>query len=226
MKKTLIIPILLTFLGGTAFADSTNIGVKINAANFAATGSNTTNSSSGGSGGTAVSYDKDADVLFPSIFVERQFTQTSFDFALGIDYVPLTHEIDTLGGGTGFDATIEIGNLITAYVQPMYKVSGDVTVFGKLGYSQADLDVNEISRQSTSGSGGTASTDTAQKKSLEGPMIGLGVQIDRSFGEFSFIRIEATSTDFDEITHTNSNSKVLKADADMNVVSLSIGKSF
>ena len=33
-------------------------------------------------------------------------------------------------------------------------------------------------------------------------------------------------TDFDEISHTNSNGKVLKADAEMTLISISVGKSF
>ena len=54
-------------------------------------------------------------------------------------------------------------------------------------------------------------------------MVGLGVQRNLDMG---FLRLEATMTQFDEISHTNSNSKVLKADADMNMISLSVGKTF
>ena len=56
--------------------------------------------------------------------------------------------------------------------------------------------------------------------------MGFGAQINRSFGAFNFIRLDATHTDFDQVTHTNSNLKTLKADADMDVISLSIGKTF
>ena len=51
----------------------------------------------------------------------------------------------------------------------------------------------------------------------------LGVQRNLDMG---FLRLEATMTEFDEISHTNSNGKVVKADADMNMISLSIGKTF
>ena len=44
--------------------------------------------------------------------------------------------------------------------------------------------------------------------------------------DMGFLRLEATVTDFDEISHTNSNSKVVKADADMSMISLSVGKTF
>ena len=91
----------------------------------------------------------------------------------------------------------------------------------KAGYSMADLDIEEISRQATTA--GTASTDGAQSKTLEGPMLGIGVQSNTDMG---FVRIEGTITDFDEISHTNSNGKVLKADAEMTLISISVGKSF
>ena len=39
-------------------------------------------------------------------------------------------------------------------------------------------------------------------------------------------RLEATKTDFDQIKHTNSNSKVLTADAEMELITLSFGRSF
>ena len=41
-----------------------------------------------------------------------------------------------------------------------------------------------------------------------------------------FVRIDASRTDFDTINHTNSNTKKLTADAEMDRVSFVIGKSF
>jgi len=186
-----------------------------------ASGSHTTNSSTGTSGGTAVNTSGNADFPFGSIFVERQISTSNMDVALGLDINPTTQEVDKLGGGNGFDATVDMGNLYTAYIQPMKK-SGNVTFFGKLGYSQADIDITNISRQATTA--GTASTDGAQSKSLEGPMFGLGVQVDTP--NSSFIRLEASRIDFDEISHTNSNGKVVKAEAELDSISISFGKSF
>jgi hypothetical protein len=45
-------------------------------------------------------------------------------------------------------------------------------------------------------------------------------------GGDGFVRLEATVTDFDQISHTNSNGKVVKADAEMTMISLSLGKTF
>ena len=144
--------------------------------------------------------------------------------SIGLDVIPFTTEIDKLGGGDGFDATIEVGNLITAYIQPTFDL-GDMSVFAKVGYSQADLDITNISRQATTA--GSASTDGNTGKDLEGMMFGAGVQkAVQHMGGDGFVRLEATVTDFDQITHTNSNGKVVKADAEMTMISLSIGKTF
>lgn len=202
-------------------ADSTNIGVKLSYGTLDASGSHTTNSASGASGGTAVALSDSADFPFASVFVERQISVGALDVALGLDINPVAQEVDKLGGGDGFDATVDMGNLYTAYIQPM-KQSGNVTFFAKLGYSQGDIEIKDISRQATTA--GTASTDGNTSKSLEGPMYGIGLQVDTASS--SFVRLEATRTDFDEISYTNSNGKVLKADSEMDSISISFGKSF
>lgn len=205
----------------SANADSTNIGVKVSYGMMDASGSHTTNSSSGGSGGSAVNASGNASFPFGSVFIERQIATSNMDVVLGLDINPTTQEVDKLGGGDGFDATVDMGNLYTAYIQPMKK-SGNVTLFAKIGYSQADIDITNISRQATTA--GTASTDGATSKSLEGPVFGLGIQVDTASS--SFVRLEASRTDFDEISHTNSNGKIVKADAELDAISISFGKNF
>jgi len=221
MRKISLIIFSILFGSAVANADSTNIGLKVSYGNMEASGSHTTNSGSIAYGGTAVSASGDADFPFGSIFIERQISAGSMDVALGLDINPTTQEVDKLGGGDGFDATVDMGNLYTAYIQPMFASNGNVTFFAKLGYSQADLDIKDITRQATTA--GTASTDGNTSKSLEGPMYGIGVNVSL---ESSFVRLEATRTDFDEISHTNSNGKVLKADAELDAISISFGKSF
>lgn len=219
--------ILLCLLLGSAVAnaDSTNIGLKASFGHMDATGSHTTNSGSTGGGGAAVAASGNASFPFASVFIERQISAGMMDVALGLDINPTTQEVDKLGGGNGFDATIDMGNLYTAYIQPMLASNGDVTFFAKLGYSQADLDIKDISRQATNA--GTASTDGNNSKRLEGPMVGVGVHLSTaSYLESSFVRLEATRTDFDEISHTNSNGKIIKANAQLDAFSISFGKSF
>ena len=105
----------------------------------------------------------------------------------------------------------------------MFKANDSVTLFVKAGYAQADLDITDISRQATTA--GTASTDGNTSKTLEGPMYGAGIQV-ATASVVDFIRLEGTVTDFDQISHTNSNGKILKADAELTQISLSFVKSF
>ena len=202
------------------FADSTNIGAKLSYGNFDASGTETQNLTSD----PKLTSSGDANFPFASIFLEREKEFTNFNVALGLDFIPLTAEIDKLGGGDGTDATVEVGNQITLYVQPSKELSNGLKVFGKLGYSRMSVDITDITRQATTA--GTASTDGSTSKDLDGITVGLGVEKSVSAGPFDFIRLEASYTDYDSISHTNSNSKKLTADADLTAINLSIGKKF
>jgi hypothetical protein len=220
MKKLTLAISGLVLLAGAAFADSTNIGAKLSYGDFDASGTETQNLTSD----PKLNSSGNAKFPFASIFLEREKEFSNLNVALGLDFIPLTAEIDKLGGGDGTDATVEVGNQITLYVQPSKELSNGLKVFGKLGYSRMSVDITDISRQATSA--GTASTDKATSKDLDGVMVGLGIEKSVSAGPFDFIRLEASYTDYDSISHTNSNSKKLTADADLTAISLSIGKKF
>ena len=220
--KRLITAIIASFFVGSFALAETSVGIKASIANMDASGSHTTNSSSGASGGDAVNAAGNADFELASFFIERGGLDVNgINFSIGLDVIPFTAEVDKLGGGDGTDATVEVSDVMTFYVQPTFNAESDMSVFLKAGYTQGDVDITDISRQATSA--GTASTDGNTSKTLEGFMVGLGVQRNLDMG---FLRLEATMTDFDEISHTNSNSKVVKADADMTMISLSVGKTF
>ena len=220
MKKITLAISGLVLLAGSAFADSTNICAKLSYGNFDASGTETQNLTSD----PKLTSSGDANFPFASIFLEREKEFTNFNVALGLDFIPLTAEIDKLGGGDGTDATVEVGNQITLYVQPSKELSNGLKVFGKLGYSRMSVDITDITRQATTA--GTASTDGNTSKDLDGITVGLGVEKSVSAGPFDFIRLEASYTDYDSISHTNSNSKKLTADADLTAINLSIGKKF
>ena len=220
MKKLTLALVLLSFMGFNANADM-NVGVKVTAAELTADGSETQNS-----GATVVQKERDASFELASIFAEAMVSLGGMDMALGVELVPLTAEVAVIGGGTGFDATVEVGNLRSAYIQPMMTTDGGVSLYVKAGYAQADLDISNVSRQATaSATTDSASTDTNLDQELEGPMYGLGMQISTD-SIIDAIRIEATRHDFDEISFTNSNNKKLKADATMDAVSIALVKSF
>lgn len=222
MKKLTLAISGLVLLAGAAFADSTNIGAKLSYGDFDASGTETQNLTSD----PKLNSSGNAKFPFASIFLEREKEFSNLNVALGLDFIPLTAEIDKLGGGDGTDATVEVGNQITLYVQPSKELSNGLKVFGKLGYSRMTVDISEITRQPVTNGSGTASTDKATSKDLDGVMVGLGIEKSVSAGPFDFIRLEASYTDYDSISHTNSNSKKLTADADLTAISLSIGKKF
>ena len=221
-KKLIIAAISASFVASAAFADSTSVGFRISGGNISATGTETTNTST-----TVTQAEKDADFVMGSVFLERSLdVNDGFSVTIGLDYVPFSAEVAKLDGGDGFDATLKAGDVVTAYLQPTFSLNENVSLYAKAGFVSGNLEITDISRQATTGSTTIASTDTAQDKKLEGVIFGLGAQLNVDAGPFNFIRLEAVQTDFDTITHTNSNSKVLTASADMTLVSLSIGKSF
>ena len=229
MKKILTTLACLVGLQGFALADTTNVGIKLSYGNFDASGSETQDKAASNSGGTAVSRSGDADFPFASAFIERDFALTNFNIALGLDYIPLEAEVETIGGTTGFNAKVEVKDQFTVYIQPSKKLDNGITIFGKLGYSQADLQISQTSRQAqsvqtTAQANDTACTDTGASRDLEGPMIGLGVE--KEFANKAFVRFEVSYTDYDEISYTNSNGKILKASAELTAAHLSIGKKF
>ena len=220
-KKIIIAAISASFLASAAFADSTNFGVRFSTAELTASGSENTNLA----GTDLTQNERDATFEIPSVFVEKQMDLSSgLNISLGLDFVPLTEDVATLSGGDGTDGKIKAGNLMTAYIQPSFSVSENISIYGKVGYASGDLKITDITRQATTA--GTAATDTSADKTLEGPVYGLGIQVNADIGAFSFIRLEGTHTDFDQVTHTNSNGKVLKADAEMDLVTFTIGKNF
>lgn len=220
MKKLSIALVLLSFLGFSAQAD-VSVGLKLTAANMQADGSETQNS-----GALVTQAEREADFEVASLFAEKSLDLGVMDLALGVEIIPFEAEVAVIGGGSGFDATISVGNLVSAYIQPMLLSNGDATLYIKAGYATADLDISKISRQATrSETTDSASTDAAQTRDLEGPMYGVGVQI--AMDSFvDSIRVEATRHDFDTITYVNSNSKKLTADAAMDSLSIGLVKSF
>lgn len=218
MKRTLTTLVCLAGLQGFALADTTNVGIKLSYGNLDASGSETTNL------GTTdlVSKSGDADFPFASAFIERDFALANFNIALGLDYVPFKAEIESVPTGTGTGFTADLEDHYTVYIQPSKKLDNGVSLFAKLGYSSADLKISDLKRQATTE--GTASTDSGSKQNLEGPMIGLGFE--KQFANNAFVRLEVSYTDYDEISYTNSNGKILKASSELTAGHLSIGKKF
>ena len=213
--------LLLASVSIPALADNYNIGLSGAYGNFEASGSET-------NGGVKKNQSGDADFPFASIFVEYNKTMSKeWDVAFGLDYIPLSTEIDARSDtdtdiATGQNvtgtrnATLNLKNHYTAYVQPSYNLGNGLALFGKVGYSHADLEIKStpLSNQGT----------LNKKDDLEGYLVGVGIQ--KNIDKTMFVRFEANYTDYDTVTYTNSSGTQFTADPELWTAKISIGKSF
>jgi opacity protein-like surface antigen len=213
--------LLLTSVSIPALADNFNIGLSGAYGSFEASGSETKDSVKKNKSG-------DAEFPFASIFAEYNKTMSKeWDVAFGLDYIPFSAEIDdrsetnsdkTLGGtvtGTR-KATLDLKNHITAYIQPSYNLGNGLAVFGKAGFSHADLKISSTGLTSD----GTLNADDK----LQGYLAGIGIQ--KNIDKTMFVRFEGNYTDYDTVSYTNSEGTKFTADPELWTAKISIGKSF
>ena len=210
MKKLLIIVSSILFFTSTAYSAGM-VGIKLGVGEIDADGDAYT---SGSTSYAASSKSKDSE--YGAIFAE--FSIPSVDgLSIGLEYVPFEAKIrlDKKESGTG--ATVD--QYKTLYVQYM-TAAGSGSVYGKIGYSHADIGAITNSN--------STSVDS-QDDSLQGPMAGIGFQTPE-FGNGVFGRLEATYTDFDDVsvtTTSNGSPSVKKTGSgEMTTLSVSIAKSF
>ena len=171
----------------------------------------------------------DADFPFASIFAEYSTTlDKSWKLAIGLDYIPLETEIEsqtrsstsqnagTTTGSGNTTAKMELKNHATLYIQPSYMIDQNLSVFGKVGYSQADLNIT--------GSNAATGSTINKKDTLQGYLIGFGVQ--NNISKTAFVRLEGNYTDYDTVTYTNSTGTKFTGDGKLMAAKLSIGTSF
>ena len=213
--------LLLTSVSIPALADNFNIGLSGAYGSFEASGSETKDSVKKNKSG-------DAEFPFASIFVEYNKTMSKeWDVAFGLDYIPFSAEIDDrsqtnsdLNAGTTTTgtrkATLDLKNHITAYIQPSYNLGNGFAVFGKAGFSHADLKISSTGLSTD----GTLNKDD----NLQGYLAGIGIQ--KNIDKTMFVRFEGNYTDYDTVTYTNSEGTKFTADPELWTAKISIGKSF
>jgi opacity protein-like surface antigen len=213
--------LLLTSVSIPALADNFNVGLSGAYGSFEASGSETKDSVKKNKSG-------DAEFPFASIFAEYNKTiSKEWDVAFGLDYIPFTAEIDdrsqtnsdlhagSIVTGTR-KATLDLKNHITAYIQPSYNLGNGLAVFGKAGFSHADLKISSTGLTSD----GTLNTDDK----LQGYLAGIGIQ--KNIDKTMFVRFEGNYTDYDTVSYTNSEGTKFTADPELWTAKISIGKSF
>ena len=232
IKKIIPTALLLTSISGAAFADNWNVGASASYGNLDGTASDTQVGPASTVAQTRGSKSGDADFPFASIFVEYAKTiDQNLDIIVGLDYVPFKAEIDSksfvdtdkrVGATEDFSAsgtrkaTLDLENYATLYLQPTYKIGGGTAVFGKVGYIHGDVKI--------SGSNTATGSTINKKDTLNGYVVGLGVQ--HNINKNVFVRLEGSYTDHDSVTATDSLGTKFTADSELIAGKLSIGYSF
>ena len=210
MNKLKVLLVTVAFAFTTSAFAGGLVGVKVGNGDLTGDAASYT---AGSTTYAAVSGSKDSQ--YGAIFAEYNFSDTPF--SLGIEHVPFDADISLDGKGSTKDANVD--NYNTLYVVAS-REAGAGTIYGKLGYSQADI--------------GSVTTDAevtvnSQSDSLEGIMVGAGIQsgeLDNGF----VVRGEVTYTEFDNIsitTTSNGSTSVKKtADGDLVTITLGLAKSF
>lgn len=226
IKKSVAV-VLFTTTASAAHADNYNLGFSAAYGRLEASGTQTNDGvSKNGSG--------DAKFPFASIFAEyNKSVDNKWDVAFGLDFIPYKAEIEdrsavdasnlsTTASETATttnqtkSVTLKMKNHATVYIQPTYKLGGGLAVFGKLGYSHADLNV--------SGTNNATITTINQDDNLAGPVIGIGLEGD--INKDTFYRLEANYTDYKSVSYTNSTGTVTTANPDLWAAKISIAKRF
>ena len=213
--------LLLASVSIPVLADNYNIGLSGSYGSFEASGNQTKD-------GVTKNAEGDATFPFASIFIEYNKTLSKeWDVAFGLDYIPFSAEIDsrsdtqtnnmTSNDVTGTrSATLDLKNHFTAYIQPSYNLGNGLAVFGKVGFSHADLKITTTNLSNS----GTLNKDDK----LEGYLAGIGVQ--KNIDKTMFVRFEANYTDYNSVSYTNSSGTVINANPELWTAKISIGKSF
>ena len=155
------------------------------------------------------------DNQFGAIFAEINVKESPV--SIGLEYVPFDADITLDGDASG--ASANVGDYTTLYALAMKEIN-DVSLYAKLGYSMADIGTVKANDGQT--------TINSNSDSLEGMMMGLGIQSKSVNGIVA--RAEYTYTEFDEIqvttTSNGSASVSKKADGELTTLTVSIAKSF
>ena len=222
LKTLLATTILATSFSTAAISQNINVGISAAYGQMEAEGTETNVTAKPKKSG-------DANFPFASIFAEYNVViDKSWNMIVGLDYIPISTEIedtskaDTNLGAAGASTTgtkkakLELENHATLYLQPTYSLGGGLSVFGKVGYSHADLQVT---------SSNTSTSSTLNKKDdLEGYLVGFGVQ--KNIDKNTFVRFEANYTHYDTVTYTDTNNTKFTADPELYSAKISVGKSF
>ena len=214
MKKIITILSASFLLAFSALAETGMIGIKYGTGELDGTQNSYDDKRSGA--GTIAARSASEDHEYGAIFAELNVPAVD-GLSVGIEVIPFTATL-TIDSSTT-DSSLELSDYTTLYGLYSYDF-GDAAPYIKVGYSKGDISNVKAAFASTS--------VTSASNSLEGIMVGVGVQ--KELVSTVTGRLEATYTDFDSVSVTTENAagnSVKKTgDAELTTFSVSIAKSF
>ena len=211
MKKVISILFASLLFGASAHAGGM-IGVKYGNGDL----EGTQNAYTAGSN-TYSAQTQSEDHEFAAIFAEVSIGDSPI--SVGLEYIPFTATVTVDGNSS--DSHLELSEHTTVYAL-LSRGLGEGSVYLKAGYAMADIG-NVTANYATT-------TVNSADDSLEGPMLGIGVQ-SGLLGDAGIVaRAELTVTDYDDVsvtTTSNGSSSVTKtAEAELTTITVSLAKTF
>jgi len=211
VKKTLIAAIAMALLTFTSsFAGSFAVGISAADAKVEADGSET-------EGAEVTKKSVSSDAVIGQIFAEYAFEN---NITLGYEFIPIEAKITDLTHSRAEQETTNsrlqvadavLDNHHTYYLELPFKA-----FYFKAGIVEADL----ITKETTDGANGGTYGNT----SVDGELYGIGVR--KMMNDNAFVKLEYTTTDYDDIKLTSTTGQIVKADIDASAVSVRLGYKF
>ena len=216
MKKIISILFVSIFTATSAFSAGM-VGIKLGYGELEATKNAITNTPAAL---TEAAQTKDIDHEYGAIFAEVNLGDSPV--SLGLEYIPISGTL-SVSNKDHTDASLEISDHTTLYALAAKEMSSGAAVYGKIGYSMADIGNVKQSNGTT--------TINSFDSNLDGPMVGVGVQ-SAEFSNLALVaRLEATYTEYDDVSVKTTDTDGLvetKTASDINLTTftVSLGKKF
>ena len=216
MKKIISILFVSIFTATSAFSAGM-VGIKLGYGELEATKNAITNTPAAL---TEAAETKDIDHEYGAIFAEVNLGDSPV--SLGLEYIPISGTL-SVSNKDHTDASLEISDHTTLYALAAIEMSSGAAVYGKIGYSMADIGNVKQSNGTT--------TINSFDSDLDGTMFGVGVQ-SAEFSNLALVaRLEATYTEYDDVSVKTTDTDGLaetKTASDINLTTftVSLGKKF
>ena len=216
MKKIISILFVSIFSATSAFSAGM-VGIKLGYGQLEATKNAITNTPAAL---TEAAETKDIDHEYGAIFAEVNLGDSPV--SLGLEYIPISGTL-SVANGNDTDASLELSDHTTLYALAAKELSNGASVYGKIGYSMADIGNVKQSNGTT--------TINSHSDELEGVMAGIGVQ-SAEFSNLALVaRLEATYTEYDDVSAKTTDADGLvetktASDINLTTITVSLGKKF